>query len=818
MKKFYLFLMISFGALSLNQMNAQDLLISGVFDGQPSWAGGSLFPKGVELYATANIPDLSIYGVSSANNGNGATGSPEFTFPAVSVTAGQFIYVVSDSAGFYDFFGFAADYANSAANINGDDAIELFQNGNVIDVFGDVDVDGTGQPWEYLDGWGYRVDATGPDGSTFVLGNWTFSAIDDLQGATDNASSPSPFPIGTYQITAPADTTVSFQAISGLTTEGAGTFTLNIRLDQSTSSAVSVDVDLLSGTAANLGNTFPETVNFAAGTTTATLDITLNDDAAIEADETYEFILENGGVLVLGSDSIFTLVVEDDDTPIPAYSIATVTTIDALGESDSSGVECILYGVVNSPERGFSSTEFSMQDATGGITVYQGGTAITYEAAVGDSVEVIGEIDQRFGVTVITNISALNLLSSGASVTEAVATMPMESNESSLIRVNGLQMVDPSDWNATGGSGFDVPVYTLANDTFVMRIDRDYDALYNSTDVPCGVFDVIGVAGQYDVDTPLFDDYQLLPRFLSDIIDTCTISPPALTIGDATEVDANGDPVLFGTDVTLRGIITSPDFRELQNEGTEFSFADATGGIWAFSSDSAIVFDPTVGDSVEVSGEIYASNGVTRIRISSVTTLGAATPWTPTVVTTALDESHEAELITIEGLTLQGTWETSGGSYNVSASNSNGTYDIRVDADRAELFAPILSGGETFNLTGIGSQYDPTAPRTEGYAIHPRFASDIDITNAISEIDLANFSVSPVPANEVLNISFDYDANEAVTIRLINVIGQVSLETAVSLVDGNNKVSMDVANTTPGFYMLQIATEKGVSNTSVLIK
>ena len=620
---------------------------------------------------------------------------------------------------------------------------------------------------------------------------------------------------------APADTSVSFQVTSGLTTEGSGTFTLDLRLNQATNAAVSVDVNLLSGTAANLGNTFPETVSFAAGVVTATLDITLNDDGTIEPDETYEFILENGGTLVLGGDSIFTLVVEDDDVPTPSYSIATVTTVNLSGQPDSSGVECVLYGVVNSPERGFNSTEFSMQDATGAITVYQGGTSISYEAAVGDSVEVTGEIGQRFGVTVITNISALNLLSTGATVVEAAATMPMESNESSLIRVNGLQMVDPADWNAAGGSGFDVPVYTLTNDTFIVRIDRDYDDLYNSTDVPCGVFDVIGVAGQFDTDTPLFDNYQLLPRFLTDIIDTCTTVTPALTVGEATEVDpASGEPLLFGSVVTLKGIITSPDFRELQGAGTEFSFADATGGIWAYSTDSTISFNPIVGDSVEVSGEIYASSGVTRIRIASVTSLGVATPWTPTVVTTALDESHEAELITIEGLTLQGTWETSGGSYNVSASNANGTYDIRVDADRAQLFAPILTGGETFNLTGIGSQYDLTAPRTEGYQILPRFESDIDIdnTNSIQTIELANFSVSPVPANEVLNISFDYDGNEAATIRLINVIGQASLEAKVNLVNGKNKTSMDVSGITPGFYMLQIATEKGVSNTSVLIK
>ena len=56
-----------------------------------------------------------------------------------------------------NYFGFAPDYTDGAANINGDDAIELFKNAAVIDVFGDINVDGTGQPWEYKDGWAYRV-------------------------------------------------------------------------------------------------------------------------------------------------------------------------------------------------------------------------------------------------------------------------------------------------------------------------------------------------------------------------------------------------------------------------------------------------------------------------------------------------------------------------------------------------------------------------------------------------------------------------------------------------------------------------------------
>ena len=85
------------------------LVISGVIDGPLS--GG--LPKAIELTALADIADLSIYGVGSANNGGGTDGE-EFTFPAVSATAGQKIYVASESTGFEAFFGFAPDYTSAA--------------------------------------------------------------------------------------------------------------------------------------------------------------------------------------------------------------------------------------------------------------------------------------------------------------------------------------------------------------------------------------------------------------------------------------------------------------------------------------------------------------------------------------------------------------------------------------------------------------------------------------------------------------------------------------------------------------------------------
>lgn len=187
---------ITVNTLAETGVNTSTLVITGIVDGPLT--GG--IPKAIEFYVTQDIADLSIYGFGSANNGGGTDGE-EFTFPVQSAAAGDFIYISSEAPGFTAFFGFAPQYVSNAAAINGDDAIELFKDGVVVDIFGDINVDGTGQAWDYADGWAYRKANTGPDGTTFILDNWIFSGIDALDNEISNASAVNPFPIATYEIT-----------------------------------------------------------------------------------------------------------------------------------------------------------------------------------------------------------------------------------------------------------------------------------------------------------------------------------------------------------------------------------------------------------------------------------------------------------------------------------------------------------------------------------------------------------------------------------------------------------------------------------------
>lgn len=182
------------------------LIITAAYDGPLS--GG--VPKGVELYACCDIPDLSVYGLGSANNGGGSDGVEHF-FPADAIAAGTTFYVTHEDSGnptaFFDFFGFDADYIGDGYSmaINGDDAIELFYVGAdqlgtaVVDVFGDINVDGNGTDWEYLDGWTKRNTQEGPGADVFTVAEWSFSGVSAWVGELTNAGSATPLVLGGYE-------------------------------------------------------------------------------------------------------------------------------------------------------------------------------------------------------------------------------------------------------------------------------------------------------------------------------------------------------------------------------------------------------------------------------------------------------------------------------------------------------------------------------------------------------------------------------------------------------------------------------------------
>ena len=135
------------------------LSLKGVMDFELSDTNG----KALHLYAEQDIPNLAVYGIGVANNGGGSDGEEEI-LPIISVSAGAHILLARNPDAIEDYLGdcyLNFDHvitATSSISQNGDDAIELYEQGQVIEVFGDVDIDGSNQDWEYTDSWAYKIN------------------------------------------------------------------------------------------------------------------------------------------------------------------------------------------------------------------------------------------------------------------------------------------------------------------------------------------------------------------------------------------------------------------------------------------------------------------------------------------------------------------------------------------------------------------------------------------------------------------------------------------------------------------------------------
>lgn len=470
----------------------EDLIITGVFDAQPGFAG----TKGAEFFALNDIPDLSVYGVGVVNNGNGSDGV-EYTFPAQSLAAGEFIYLVEDSTEFADYFGQSTSFVFPSINVNGDDAIELFENAQPLDVFGDIDMDGTGTTWEYLDGWAYRNAGTGPDGTTFLVGNWTYGGIDALEGPATNALAPTPFPIGTYSIMVPTE--LMAQDDSFTFPFGTTEVVLDVISNDFAPEDI-VEVNIVGSTI------FPN----VSVTDTFSIVVTIEEGYCGTSEFTYSVETFNDF-----DEAQVSLTVECE-VEFPLLDIGTVTTEDAMGVADSIGTTCELIGTVYGVNLSDSGVLFAIIDEnSNGITVFSGDPDLGYTVTEGDEVSVRGEITQFNGLTEII-ADEIEFLSAGNPLLEArVVTSLGEDTESNLVTINDVMFTDVTQWGG-GASGFNFTVTDGANE-YEIRIDNNVDLFLMPAPFDGMGLNITGIGGQFDNSSPFDGSYQLLPRYESDI-------------------------------------------------------------------------------------------------------------------------------------------------------------------------------------------------------------------------------------------------------------------------------------------------------------
>ncbi|MBP7746696.1 MAG: hypothetical protein KA383_11250 [Phycisphaerae bacterium] len=163
------------------------LIISEVVRGTES--GGC--PRWVEITNTGTTEFPFFQGGLIVQSAGSSDVVVDVDLTGVVIPAGTSFVIVSNSNGvctgaFPAVYGQAADlYTNFTFGLGDERFIltDTADGSHLIDIYGEFGVDGTGTPWEYTDGYAYRLPLyNAAQGGTFVPGEWFFGGVGSLSG------------------------------------------------------------------------------------------------------------------------------------------------------------------------------------------------------------------------------------------------------------------------------------------------------------------------------------------------------------------------------------------------------------------------------------------------------------------------------------------------------------------------------------------------------------------------------------------------------------------------------------------------------------
>lgn len=505
------------------------------------------------------------------------------------------------------------------------------------------------------------------------------------------------------------------------------------------------------------------------------------------------------------------IVIED---LYPFYLIREVIGTDADGVADSIGVKCTLTGIVSTPSYRVNDLTFVIQeDDKHGITVFGPGS-LGYQAMPGDEIIVKGTIAQFNGLTEI-EADSIFLISSDNTVFGPVTADAMtEENENTLIKMLDMTLVDPGQWRTEGSFNVDI---SNGSETFLMRI---YDGLgFAGKGAPEGTFDVVGAVGQFDSSIPYLEGYQLLPRGPEDIdpYDVTGPSYPKYEIAEVVNNGPDGRPDSLGVSCILEGIVIRGNFR---SRGYQFVMTDMenSAGITVFNSDDINNYRPESGDIIEVTGTIAFYNGLTEIEIIDIQLLSSGNSLPEPMNVEELGENTESRYIRLNNASFLdlSPWSGNGASFNKDIQTLSGNkYIMRVDQNTSLASSAIdLSekGWENFvNITGVGTQFDNSAPYNKGYQIMPFDEGDIVRSTVSVEYSAEELGINafPNPVGSILTIESE---NRLEKVDFFDSLGRIVINSKET---GNRSV-FNLEALSPGLYYLRVYTIEGATSIKLI--
>ena len=695
---------------------------------------GSSNNKALEIYNPTNAAiNLSTYSVKAYNNGGTAI-SNSLTLPN-KLLAAHDVYVIANPTAVAAILG-VSDTTSTVTFFNGDDAVVLFKNTDTLDIIGDVGVD-PGTNWTV--GTGATSEFTLVRKATVNKGqrNWVIGATEwdvyPQNTATYLGSHSSNCPGGGGGgggTTGPVVRTIG--SIRGVNNDGvADSLAAVVRLRGVVSS-----VDFRAG-----GYSFHLQDATGGIVVFRSADLS-NYTSPLRGDslEVYGVLGQFNGLLQLVPDTIHlraqnrplpiplvvTSLTEANEGKIVRMNGLTVTTWPSTWSGSgqnitlSDGTNSIalrvvpLSGVWNRPQ------PTGTINVIGGLQQFDNSLPFTsgYQIFPRDTNDII---------PVVAVNPTIRFVGSSATKLEGAVTQTVK-----MYVQPHLMMAGSVSLSATAGTGFvfgsdatttpalsagtlTIPVPSMT-DTVSFTINVLDDNLIEGPE--SAVFAIASASMGLSIGAP--------NSFTFTIADN-DVFIPTYTLPQVKGVNAQFLPDSSGKMCKLVGTVLGVNTQTFATTGNlGFTIHDGSVGFGVFGAGTKnLGYTVNEGDVIRVIGVIGHFNGLAQINADSIVVISTNGALPSPVVITDMNESTESQLIRMNDVYVINStqWTNAGSGFSVNVTNGPDTIQLRIDADVSDVYSAPCPVG-TFDVVGIGGQFDNSAPHNSGYQFLPRRLAD----------------------------------------------------------------------------------------------
>ena len=529
----------------------------------------------------------------------------------------------------------------------------------------------TGSGTDYTLANGTATIAAGSTSTTITIGSIINDSLDELnETVVITLSNPSNADAGsilvhTYTINDNDNPpVVDFNTTSSSGAESVSSKSLTVDLSAASGQDVTVNY-AVTGTATGSGTDYSlanGTLTISAGATSGTIDISsIIDDSIDEANETVIVTLSSPSNATLGSDSVHTYTITDNDNPpVIDFNATSSSGAESVSSADLtvdlsavSGQSVTVNYAVTGTATG-SGTDYTLANGTLTISAGASSGTITIGSIVNDSIDEANE-------TVIVTLSSPNNATLGSddahtyTITDNDDAPVVDFNETSSSGAESVSSkpltVDLSaasgqdvtiDYAVTGtatGSGTD---YTLANGTLTI-----------SAGATTGTITIAGI-----IDDSIDEPNETVIVTLSNPSNATLGSDSAHTY---TINDDENTPTI--------------DFNTTSSSGAEsVSSAGLTVDLSAESSQNVTVSYAVTGTATGSGTDYTLANGT--LTISAGSTAGTIT--IASIVNDALDEANETVIVTLSSPSNATLGSDSVHTYTITDNDNTPTIDFNA--------------------------------------------------------------------------------------------------------------------------------------------